>query len=127
MKHEAELNLDYSKNVEDLISELREIETTFLNLNTSEMPERTQGFVQGVLQGLKVAVRPPSPEAVEFIKLIAEAYERKYGREPEKSAEETERLLAQAKTDHEEFRQQPDYAEKVKAWEKYEQWPQGKF
>ncbi len=116
--------LDYSKSVEDLIRELRQIERTFSDLDTSAMPELTKGMVRGILLGLRVAVNPPSPPSVEFLRIIATAYERKYGLEPEDTVKSAE-YVAQAKADYEEMKKQPDWEERKKNWDKYRHWPSG--
>lgn len=116
--------LDYDKSVEDLIRELREISAVYRKLDTSNMPERTRGFVQGILLGLGLAIKPPTPGGVEFVRIIAAAYERKYGFEPEDEVKIAE-TLRQVKADLEEMKKRPDWEERLQRAEKYMYWPSG--
>lgn len=113
-----------TKSVEELIDELQALETILRKLDTTNMPDRTKGYVQGVLMGLSMAVKPPLPAGVEFLRMIVTAYERKYGLDPEHDTKSSERIK-QARAHLEERMKQPDWEDRLEAIEKYSKWPDG--
>lgn len=112
----------YEKSVEELIQELQRIMDVLRRLDTTNMPDRTRGFVDGLLMGLGHAVKPPLPPGVQLLDMIVAAYQRKYGCDPNYEARSVENIK-KARADLEERKKLPDWEERLEKIEKYRHWP----